>query len=74
MVPKVALLSGTILNEKNNSVNQGQVENKVYFLFDCSKYEDARETFSRKIKEIDKIYLNHVNKINNLKTYLIRDL
>ena len=33
--------------------NQGQAENEVHFLYDCS--------------EIDKVDLNHVNKINTLK-------
>ena len=47
--------------------NQGQVENEVHFLFDCSKYKDDRKKFFREIKEIAKMDLIHVNKINNLK-------
>ena len=51
------MLSGTILREKSKSVNFATKE-KIHFLFDCSKYEDARKTSFRKNNEIDKVNLN----------------
>ena len=37
------------------------------FTFYCSKYEHVRKAFFQKIKEVEKIDLNQVNKINNMK-------
>ena len=69
---KLAFLTAKWYNTKRKEKvckfrNQGQVENEVFLLFYSSKYEDARKMSFRKIKEINKIDLNHINKMNNLK-------